>query len=310
MYNIKAENEMWSVNCTDSGVIKVENKTDAEKSFEVNLFGNRYYYLLEEWDVMPKIYLTPDEKYIVVTYGIGYVYFISFSEINYEDDSFQQVDMCCYYNERTQVDFSNTGRYAAIRVRGDFDPQESDGKTEIFTPVYFRSVFVIDLVKLAVCFQEDYSNEQGHRNLASIAFSPNDDLFVTGALGNALKVFSLNNGKCLGKFSKLVWICDSCGIRDCPLIVFLNKDNFVYVNKESNIVRVTLQESRQFVESGIIKTNVPQDHEVSKGVYDKWSYIEKIELDQDEIICYFNGSRKEYYGERRFKLQFDEINKI
>lgn len=320
MYAIQAENEMWFVYCTDTGILKAENRKDVKESFDVNLFDNRYQYLLEQWDVGPQIFLTQDSKYIVVTYGIGYVYFILLSEkrtvksfrlfpnIHYENDSFKSVDMCCYYQERTQVNFSSTGHYAAIRVTGIFDPQESDGRKKIFTPVYFRSVFVIDLLNLEVCFQEKYGNVRGNRNLASLAFSPNDDYLVTGVLGDVVKVFCLRSGKCLGEFSSLVWISDPCKIRDCPLIAFLDENSFVYVNKDSDIIRVSLQENGQFAESGIMKMNVPQDHELGKGVCDRWSYIEKIELEKDELTCYFDGNRRNYQGQRRYKLQFDDMD--
>ena len=47
MYQIQAENEMWLARFTDTGLLKVENKIDIKKSFDVNLFKNRYQYLFK-----------------------------------------------------------------------------------------------------------------------------------------------------------------------------------------------------------------------------------------------------------------------
>lgn len=320
MKEITAENKKWSVCCTNTGVIEVEHKIDKNKSFTLELFGDRYQYLYTKWDIVPEIYLSPVSEYIIVTYGIGYIYFINpsekrvikrfqlFSDINYEDDSFQSVDLCCYYMQWTRIDFSNTGRYAAVRVRGDYDPQEGDGRSNVFTPVYFRSIFLIDLLRLEVCLQEDYSDvpERGGRNLASIAFSPNDDYLVTGALGNEVKVFRLQDKACIGRFFYLVWNGDPLGIQNCPLIVFMDENNFIYVNSKKDIIRVTLQKNHKFTETGIIKTGVPEDHEISKGVYDKYSDIYQIELQQNELTCYLSGNRKEYRGPVKYKLQFED----
>lgn len=63
--------------------------------------------------------INPSEKRLIKRFQL-------FSDINYEDDSFQSVDLCCYYMQWTRIDFSNTGRYAAVRVRGDYNPQEGD----------------------------------------------------------------------------------------------------------------------------------------------------------------------------------------
>jgi len=308
MCHIKAENEMWSVNFTDEGFINVENKTDTNKSFYIHLFQYRYQYLYTEWWAFPQAFFTPDLKYVIVTYGIGYVYFISlsekrvvkffklFSDISYEDDSFEEIETCCYYDERTQVDFSNTGRYAAIRVRAIFDPQAAGAEKVIFTPVYFSSVFIVDLYNLELCFYEYYNDvQEEYKNLASIAFSPNDNYIAMGALGTIVKVFCIANKKCLGKFSSLVWISDSTAIKDCHLIAFLDENNFVYVNKDNDIIKVSLQQNGQFVQSGIIKTN-----------YDKPLYIQKIELNENEIICYVAGSMN-YQEQKTFQLCFDAI---
>lgn len=317
MYQIELENETWLVGFTDLGVLKVKNKIEEKKSFDIHLFKNQFRYLYAEWDVVPNVFLTPDAKYLVVTYGIGYVYFILlaekriekffqlFPDINYEDNSFEEVDMCCYYEERTQVDFSNTGRYAAIRVRGIYDPQEADGREVIFTPVYFSSIFIIDLFHLEICFQEDYSDvQEENKNLASIAFSPNDNYIAMGALGTVVKVFCIASGECLGKFSSLVWIADPREIRDCPLITFLDENNFMYLNHNNEIVKVSLQENGHFVQSGIIKVVVSQPDAVAEGL-DKWKHINKIKLKKDEIIYYTTSNRGKC--QEKWKLCFDDM---
>lgn len=76
-----AENGIWAVNCTDSGIIEIRNKTDVSKSFSMKLFGDRFRELYLEWNVVPCMYITPDSKYIIVTYGIGCIYFILTAEI-------------------------------------------------------------------------------------------------------------------------------------------------------------------------------------------------------------------------------------
>ena len=79
------------------------------------------------------------------------------------------------------------------------------------------------------------------------------------------------------------------------MIAFLDENNFVYVNKDNDIIKVSLQQNGQFVQSGIIKTN-----------YDKPLYIQKIELNENEIICYVAGSMN-YQEQKTFKLCFDTI---
>lgn len=319
MGQLSTENKTWFISCNEYGLVKIENKIESKKSFALQLFKNNYHDLYISWDVVPNLYLSPDSEYIIITYGVGYIYFIRirekkvvksfrlFSDISYEDDSYQLIDLCCYYQESTEIIFSNTGRYCAIRVRGDYDPQEGDGRKNLFTPVYFRSIFIIDLYQLRLCFQDDYSDvpENGGRNMAAIAFSPSDHYLVTGALGNIVKVFNLSEGICLGKFSSLVWINDPCGIRDCPLILFLNEHNFIYVNKENNLIRITMQKNHLFKETGIIRTGIPEDHKFSAGICDKWTYIYKMTLEQNDVVCYTDGNRKEYKQPLKFKLDFD-----
>lgn len=323
MEGIKAENDKYIVRCNDEGVLLVSDKTMPGDGSALNLFGSNYSYLHGEWNVTPQIFISPDSKYFIVTYGIGYIYFIDahtkklikkmklFDDVCYEDESYKGIDLCCYYNELTQVDFSNTGCYAAVRVRGDYDPQEGDGRKELFTPIFFRSVFVIDLHTLTICLRETYDDvqEKGGRNLASISFDPTDSYFATGALGNMIKIFSLKDNKCVGSYMSLGWIPDPCGIRDCQLISFLDDENFIYVDQEYNVQRITRRDN-VWLASGKIYTMLPPRVQVSKGVYSEWSYIDdiKVNLPMNILKCHTNGSRKEFRKERIYNLVFHEGN--
>ena len=125
--------------------------------FTIDVLGENYEEWKYEWCVEPRLVFSPTNKILAVSYGMGWVYLIDismkcickhfrfFPEVNYENTSFQDIDMCCYYNEYTQLDFSHSGKYLAIRVRGLYDPQESDGRSDLFTPIYMRSVFVVDM---------------------------------------------------------------------------------------------------------------------------------------------------------------------
>lgn len=316
-----AENEKYVVVCDDSGSIIIRYKETGQEKNIPTLFGENYYYQYMQWDVTAHIYITPDCRYIIVTYGIGHIYLIDacaaqvirriilFEEISYEDTSYQDIDAGCYYKEYTRIDFSNTGRYAAIRVRGDYDPQDADGRDELTTPLYFRSVFLLDLSTLDICFQETFEDveEQHGRNIASIAFSPQDNYFVVGALGNQIKIFSLEDKRCAGNYMSLGWVADPCNIAHCRLICFLTEDTFVYVNQNYNIQRVT-KEGADWSASGILYTNLPPRIQVSPGVYSHWSYIDDIELNRKTgtVRCHVDGSRNraDIRGNREYPLEF------
>ncbi|MBR6862973.1 MAG: hypothetical protein IKM73_16820 [Acidaminococcaceae bacterium] len=80
-----------------------------------------------------------------------------FPDVNYDnyDDFYDRIDLQAYYEESTMICFSNTGKYAVIRVRGNYDPQTFDGMNEDeFTPVYFRSVFVLNMETMSIVLRE------------------------------------------------------------------------------------------------------------------------------------------------------------
>lgn len=323
MEKIKLENEKYMVLCDEEGSIIITNKEINQIRIIHNLFGKDYYYKYTQWGVTARIYFTPDCRYIIVTYGVGHIYLIDactakiikrivlFPQISYDDKSYQLIELECYYNEYTRVDFSNTGRYAAIRVRGDYDPQGADGDNiELTTPLYLRSVFLFDLNTLEICFKETFDDvkERGGRNIASIAFSPQDNYFVVAALGNQIKIFSLNDNSCVGNYMSLCWIPDPCNIDNCRLICFLDEDNFIYVNNNYNIQRIT-KKGIDWSESGILYTNLPPDEtKVIEGgiIIHHWSFIYDIEPDCNAGIlrCCVDGNTADIRGKREFKLEF------
>lgn len=250
------ETENIIAECQEDGTIKITKKKENEVHI-LHLFGEKFQYLYGVWKVAPHFYCPKNYPVLIVTYGIGYVYFISlercelvkqirlFQEVSYEDDSYLEVDLCCYYNEKTQVTFSPTEKYMEIRVRGDYDPQVEDGidEDELFTPIYFRSVFLVDMETLELCFHYDFRDvpESSGRNAAVVAFSPDEKFLVVGALGNALKVFQISSKMECGVPMFIQWVPDPLGIRDCPLVHFLDHENFVYPNRQHEEKRATLQ---------------------------------------------------------------------
>lgn len=238
--------------CTDEGIVFVEDLVQKHILHRIDIFGDRYKYLLYEWNIIPSFAFSPDGKWLVITYGLGYIYFVElatgiickiirlFEEVDYNVNSFEDIDTCCYYNEYTRIDFSISGRYMSARVRGDFDPQDSDGRTIMFEPVFFRSVFVFDVETRELIFKYSYPEEEKYKatSLGTIAFSPDDKLFVTGVFGGQVKMFDLLSGKELASFEHLEWISAPCDIDNRRLVVFLNNYEFIYVNNERELVWV------------------------------------------------------------------------
>lgn len=294
------ENERYKIECNQDGFIIIYNKNKDEKTC-LKLFSDKFQYLYEQWCVEPRLYLTRESKYLIVTYGIGYVYIVDlytmktvgefklFSEISYEDDSYQEIDTGCYYNEATEVDFSPSGKYVIIRVRGDYDPQEGDRRKILFTPIYFSSVFVLNIHTMQIEFQYDGSDmqEEGYnKNMAVIAMDPSENNLLVGALGNDLKLFDINTGHEIQTFKGLAWRADPCDIRKCQLALFLDDDNFAYVNKEYNIEIYTRKNDKEWVCAYEIITSDEKEGNGSRGV----RKIYRLEYDKltDEFICNTN----------------------
>lgn len=246
------ETENIIAECTEDGAIRIVKKNEQEEHV-LHLFGEDFQYLYEQWNIACLLYLS--KNFLIVTYGIGDVYFVSlesckvvkhirlFEEICYNQEFYHELDLCCYRFERTQVTFSPTEKYMEIRVRGNFDPQAADGIAELFTPTYFRTVFLVDMETLDICFQYDFHNveERSGRNAAVVAFSPDEKFLVVGALGNALKVFDIANKTECGVPMSVQWVPDPTGVRDCHLVTFLDNKNFLYMNYDCEEKRATLQ---------------------------------------------------------------------
>ena len=292
--------------CTEDGLVQVTCPVTKEVLFSVKLFGDNFYYLWQEWWVVPSLQFVPGEELLVVTYGMGYVYLVDlkeykvikqlqlFEEVNYDDDSYQELDTCCYYMEHTRVDFSPSGKYVVIRVRGHFDPQDSDGRSVLFTPDYFRTVFVMDMDTFEIIFTYSYPHNEEqdyHYNVAVIAFSPKEDLFLTGALGKELKIFELPEGLEVATLEKVEWIADSTEIQHRRLVAFLSEDEFVYVSgdRQKEIVRVCKDETGHWVKSGRVK------QELVQGFLDKHSMILDIDYDgtENRLNLYSSGNVEE-----------------
>ena len=162
-----------------------------------------------------------------------------FDDVCYEDDSYEDIDTYCYYNEHTRLDFSPSGRWLAVRVRGDFDPQEEDGRTEYFTPLYFRSVFVIDMDRRELAFSHVFDDEcPGNENLAVLAFHPAEELLAVGVPGGRFRLLSLPEGRVTAEFSSLIWVPDPCGVRHRALVRFVDGDTLVYLSQEKTANRL------------------------------------------------------------------------
>ena len=126
-----------------------------------------------------------------------------------------------------------------MRVRGDFDPQEEDGRREHFTPQYFRSVSVIDMERRTLAFTRSFEDEHpGHENLAALAFHPAEELLAVGAPGGRFRLLSLPEGETAGEFSSLIWVPDPLGVRHRDLIRFVDDDTLVYLSGERTASRL------------------------------------------------------------------------
>lgn len=278
--------------CIDEGVVFVEDLVQKQILYKIDIFGKKYKYLLYEWNIRPCFFFSPDEKWLIITYGMGYVYYVElatgticerirlFENVDYDANYFEDIDTCCYYNEYTQIDFSTSGRYMCARVRGDFDPQDSDGRAIMFEPVFFRSVFVYDMKTREEIFKYTYPETEEYKatSLGTIAFSPDEKLFVTGVFGGQVKVFELLSGKEIACLEQLEWVAEPRDIDNRCLVEFLNNNEFLYVNNEKELVWVVLNGFSNWH----IKTKIIRDEIVSiRTLFD-------IEYDsvKNEIKCY------------------------
>lgn len=238
-----------SAACLEDGSIVIRRGTGVLST--LYLFGDGFWERYSDWLVEPRLAFSPGGTWLAVSYGMGYVYLVEprtgrvdrafrlFDDVCYQDGSYQDIDTYCYYNEHTRLDFSPSGRWLAVRVRGDFDPQEEDGRTEYFTPLYFRSVSVIDMDRRELAFAHVFEDEQpGHENLAALAFRPSEELLAVGAPGGRFRLLSLPGGRVTAEFRGLIWVPDPCGVRHRALIRFVDGDTLVYLSEEKTANRL------------------------------------------------------------------------
>lgn len=286
--------------CTDEGIVFVEDLVRKQILYKIDIFGDRYKYLLYEWNIRPCFFFSPDEKWLIITYGMGYIYFVElasgiicermrlFDDVDYDVNSFEDIDTCCYYNEYTQIDFSASGRYMSARVRGDFDPQESDGRTIMFEPVFFRSVFVFDMKTRELIFEYSYPEAEEYKaaSLGTIAFSPDEKLLVTGVFGGQVKVFDLLSGKEIACLEQLEWVSEPCDIDNRHLVAFLNNNEFLYVNKERELVWVVLDVFNNcYIKTKIIRKEIVSLRTLFDIEYDSIQNIIKCYGREREPFC-------------------------
>ena len=255
-------------------------------------------------------YITPDSKYIIITYGIGFIIILDpfsgvvvkefklFPEICYEDDSLDEIDMGQYYESRTTAKFSPSGRYAVIRVRGYIDPQ---GVTEdnAYTPVYYRSFYLMDMENLDICFHddmEDIEESKAHsRNVAVVEFSPCEKWLIVGAIGNVIALYDIEAKKRTDISSSLCWISDPQEIVDCRLLTFIGENEIVSANNDKDIEDIMIDECGKMSTSRVIKTHIRDyDHKISDDIYDRWTDVKSLSYKDSIVTCEYRVSNEKY----------------
>ena len=304
-----AENKDYFAYVTRAGRVVIVQKSGDRRIFKPNVFNVHYRKYIYHYELLTRIFFTPDSKYCIITCDLGNLFFVDlksgtlakeyhlFPEISYEkgdiDEVYEGINFTGYYELYTLVQFSRLGRYAVIRVRGQYDPQSTDGwdSDDLITPIYLRSVFVINMKTDEIIIREYFDDvpEKKGRNVAAIAFSPRETRFAVGALGNALKVFDLNTGKEIGRIADLCWKVDPLDLADCRFIVFCEESRFLYVNKAKNILIAEIDESGSIDIRNVIRTGIKKyDHRKSDKGYDSWADIYSLEYKDDSIRCTFH----------------------
>ena len=297
-----ADDKKCSAELLKDGTILVREGQDGKERFRFDflcdLFNSPSYIL----DARSAMFITQDNRLLIVGYGLGYLYFISlsdgkiikqmklFPDISYEDDSYKDIDVQDYYELRPRLDFSRDGKYAVIRVRGYFDPQGCGGD---FSPIYVRSFFLMDMETLEIVFGDDYSDisDDGYLNLAVVAFSPDSRFLVTASLGGMLKVFDLEKKCEVFQCEPVEWVPYSTAVDHRKLAAFLDARTFVFVSKRRNIevgfiVKVQRQPDGSWKVVQTIDT-APYMSSIHKGIIFDIDYVP----DSREIVCYYTYER-------------------
>ena len=314
-----AENNDYFAYVTRAGRVVIVQKAGGRQIFKPKVFNTYYRRYISEYELIPLIFFTPDSRYCIITCDIGNLFFVNlksgtvekedhlFPEISYEKDDIDEVykgiEFTGYYELHTVVQFSKSGRYAVIRIRGKYDPQSTDGwePEECITPIYLRSVFLMDMKTNEIFIREYFDDvpEKKGRNVAAIAFSPNETKFAAGALGNVIKIFDLKNGKEIGRVADLCWKADPSDITDCRVIVFCDEDRFLFVNRSKNILVAEIDGSGSIDIQNIIETGIKKhDHREPDKGYDRWADINELEYKEGKIRCGFRMMN--YSGSREF----------
>lgn len=283
-------NGQYTARVDEKGEVTITD-LDGKLAFSLDIMPGRYKYLSIEWEIFAQLFFSPDNKYLIVTYGYGYVYIINleqrivvkehkfFGEISYEEDDYFETP---YSFGEINVQFSANGNYAAFRIRGDYDPNVYEEETLIF----YRSVHVLDMENLEIAFSYDCGDleEKTGRNLAVLDFSPNEKYLLTGALGNALKIFDLVEAREIDTFGDIGIVTDNFKMRNCELAKFIDDSSFVYVDADYYINYVVYNGKKWTVRKKI-KTSVLPHVMDAENIYSKWSYILwiKYHADTDEI---------------------------
>lgn len=304
-----AENNDYFAYVTRAGHVVIVQKSGDRRIFKPKVFNVHYRKYIYHYELLTRIFFTPDSKYCIITCDLGNLFFVDlksgtvtkeyhlFPEISYEkddiDEVYEGINFTGYYDLHTLVQFSRLGRYAAIRVRGQYDPQSTDGwdPDDLITPVYLRSVFVMNMKTGEIIIREYFDDvpEKKGRNVAAIAFSPRETRFAVGAIGNAIKTFDLKTGKEIGRVADLCWKADPLDFADCRFIVFCEESRFLFVNKAKNILVAEIDESGNIDIRNVIRTGIKKyDHRKSDKWYDSWADMYSLEYKDDNIRCIFH----------------------
>lgn len=288
------DHKRYSAQCLEDGTIVVKEEPEGKEKFRLCLFGQEFRRPLhmQQDAMLPTPYITADDRLLIVGFGMGYLFFINladgavikymklFPEVTYEDASYGEIDVQGYYSFETRLDLSGDGRYAVIRVRGEYDPQSGDGE---FSPVYVRSFFLMDMGSLEIVFSDDYGDipDNGYLNLGVAVFSPDSRFLAVASLGGVLKLFDLEEKREVYRYEAIEWIPYSGAIQHRNLAVFTENRTFVLINKEKCLVKVRMGPDGSWREEQVteVASFMPSEREFT--VFDIG-----YDAERREIVCH------------------------
>lgn len=282
---ITSNDKSLSANCDDNGTITVTDEYTKEIIIKLNLFNDKFSYLKRKWSAEVNLKFNNDNTILAISYGIGYVYLIDiinsyklFEDVDYTNNSFKEIYIGAYYNEYTEFDFSPNGKYLAIRIRGDFDAQELDGPMALKEPVYFRTIFIIELSTYFMHYKYTFDEANiGKANIGVLSFSNDDYLMAIGVFGGNLKIIDLLHKKEIYSVNSLEWIPFATDVDDRKLVSFIDNNCFVFVNKEKQISLVC-KNPFKWKQEKIIYENIKDDDTIIMDItYNKTKNTLSIE---------------------------------